>query len=227
MPSDYTDPSGLIVSCQARMDNPLHGPDHMAAMAEAAVQGGASGIRANGPKDVRAICARVRVPVIGLNKIFSDHPVYITPSCAAAREVAGAGARIIAVDATHRPRPAEPLSELIDLIKTELACRVLADVSTLDEGLAAWDLGADFVATTLSGYTEDTKGQDPGPDLKLVAEMVRQGGGPVLAEGRFQTPDQVRAAFDLGAAAVVVGTAITNPREITRGFVSHLRGGPR
>jgi putative N-acetylmannosamine-6-phosphate epimerase len=42
---------------------------------------------------------------------------------------------------------------------------------------------------------------------------------PIIAEGRFDTPDLVAEAFRRGAHAVVVGTAITNPREITRKFI--------
>lgn len=215
---------GLIVSCQARADNPMHGANHMAAMARAAVEGGASAIRANGSDDVAAICRAVDVPVIGINKIFSDHPVYITPTCAAAREVAAAGASIIALDATYRDRPEEPLEEVVAFIRDELGCRVFADVSTLNEGLTAQQLGADYVATTLSGYTEETQSARNGPDLGLVRDLVWYGTGPVIAEGRFETPDQVAKALDLGAAAVVVGTAITNPREITRRFATATKG---
>ena len=43
---------------------------------------------------------------------------------------------------------------------------------------------------------------------------------PVIAEGRIQTPAQVRAALDAGAYAVIVGTAITRPELITRRFVA-------
>ena len=40
----------------------------MARFAQAAVQGGAAGIRANGPEDIRAIRQAVRVPIIGIWK---------------------------------------------------------------------------------------------------------------------------------------------------------------
>ena len=54
---------GLIVSCQALPGEPLHGPHHMAAMARAAEEGGACGIRANGPDDIAAIRAVTRAPL--------------------------------------------------------------------------------------------------------------------------------------------------------------------
>jgi N-acylglucosamine-6-phosphate 2-epimerase len=211
----------LVVSCQARPDNPLHGPAFMAAMAAAAVQGGAGGIRAQGPTDIAAIRALVGVPVIGLLKRDDPgFPVYITPDFAAARAVSEAD--IIAIDATAYPRNGEPPATLIARIHAELGRLVLADIATLDEGLAAEAWGADAIATTLSGYTPDTQGQT-GPDLALVAALVARCRVPVIAEGRFDTPAAVARAFECGAYAVVVGTAITNPREITRKYVEFAR----
>ncbi len=90
----------------------------------------------------------------------------------------------------------------------------MADVSTFDEGMAAWDAGATFVGTTLSGYTPYSP-QHSGPDLDLVARLAARG-VRVLAEGRFQAPTDVAAAFEVGAHAVVVGGAITDPIAITR-----------
>jgi putative N-acetylmannosamine-6-phosphate epimerase len=210
---------GLIVSCQAREDNPLHGPQFMAAMARAAIAGGAAGIRANGVADIRAIRAITALPIIGLNKRWRDgFEVYITPGLADAREIAAVGADIIAIDATPRPRDGEALGELIRRIRRELDRPVLADVSTLEEGIEAARLGCDFVATTLSGYTSHSRSGGEGPDLGLVDALVSTLDVPVIAEGRYATPGDVARAFEWGARAVVVGTAITNPREITRRF---------
>jgi putative N-acetylmannosamine-6-phosphate epimerase len=213
----------LVVSCQAREDNPLHGAAHMAAMARAAEQGGAGGIRANGPDDVAAIRAVTKLPLIGLFKRDDDgFPVYITPDFACARAVAQAGADIVAVDATARPRRGEPIVELIARIRRELHVLVMADIATHAQGLAAEAWGVDYVATTMSGYTEDKPPTD-GPDLDLVASLAKACRVPVIAEGRFETAAQVAQAFDRGAHAVVVGTAITNPREITRRFAAAAR----
>jgi putative N-acetylmannosamine-6-phosphate epimerase len=211
----------LVVSCQARADNPLHGPVHMAAMACAAEQGGARGIRANGADDVAAIRAVTRLPIIGIAKVWDDRfPVYITPGFAQAAEIAAAGADIIGLDATPRPRDGEPVEQLIRRIRRELGREVFADIATLEEGRAAHAAGATYVATTLSGYTEETSsGRTEGPDLELLSALVAEIPAPIVAEGRFDTPDLVAEAFKRGAHAVVVGTAITNPREITRKFV--------
>ena len=204
----------LVVSCQARPDNPLHGPVYMAAMAEAAVAGGAAAIRANGGGDIAAIRAVVAVPIIGLVKRYAAAPgITITPDLAAIAEAA-ADADIVAIDATARPRPAAPLTDLVAAAKAA-GRLVLADVATLDEGRAAADIGADYVATTLSGYTT-ADAPPPEPDIDLVAQLTARLPVPVVAEGRYATPQHIRAAFSAGAHAVVVGTAVTNPRDITR-----------
>ncbi|KKB80850.1 N-acetylmannosamine-6-phosphate 2-epimerase [Devosia soli] len=214
-------PKGLIVSCQARADNPLHGPMFMGAMALAARDGGARGIRANSPEDIRAVAA-AGLPVIGIHKVFSDeHPVYITPDFDAAAAIVEAGAAIVALDCTPRPRRGEHPQILIRRILDELHAEVFADISTLDEGLAAADWGATYVATTLSGYTEYTEPKPDHPDLALLEALSTRLSVPVVGEGRFNTPDWIRRGFDAGAHAIVVGTMITNPREITRMFVQN------
>ena len=55
--------------------------------------------------------------------------------------------------------------------------------------------------------------------MLLLEALASRLSVPVVAEGRYNTPDLVRQAFNAGAHAVVVGTMITNPREITRRFV--------
>lgn len=211
----------LVVSCQARADNPLHGPVFMSAMALAAQAGGARGLRANGVEDIGAIRAVTTLPIIGISKVWDDRfPVYITPGFEDAARIAKAGADIIGLDATARARDGEPVEQLIGRIRDELGKEVFADIATLDEGLAAQAHGATYVATTLSGYTQETaarKGE--GPDLHLLEALAAAIPVPVVAEGRFDTPELVAEAFRRGAHAVVVGTAITNPREITKKFV--------
>lgn len=220
-------PGSLIVSCQARADNPLHGPQYMSAMALAAVQGGARGIRANGAADIAAIRRAVGVPIIGINKRFDDRfPVYITPDLGDAEAAARAGADVIGLDATARPRDGLALGELVPAICQ--ACpgvRLMADIATFAEARIAAQLGFDYIATTLSGYTDETAARLPlGPDLELLSALTAALDVPVIAEGRFDRPDLVREAFARGAHAVVVGTAVTNPREITRRFVEGARG---
>lgn len=210
---------GLIVSCQARPGNPLRGARFMAAFACAAELGGAVGIRANGPADIAAIRRQVKLPIIGINKYRSTAwPVYITPTVTAAASVLRAGANLVAVDATSRPRRGGlSAEELIAHIHQQLNAIVMADVDSLAAGLAAEQAGAELVATTLAGYTE-ARPPTEGPDLELVAELAHRLSVPVICEGRIRHPGDVAAAFSAGAFAVVVGTAITNPMEITRNF---------
>lgn len=214
----------LVVSCQALPDEPLYGSHFMAAMARAAAEGGAGGIRANGPDDIRAIRSVTKLPIIGLYKVFApDSAVYITPTFHTARAVVEAGADIVAIDGTGRQRPGgETLRELIRRIHTGLNRPVLADVSTVAEGLAAAEAGAELLSTTLSGYTEYSPHREE-PDFALLRELVAAGVTPIIMEGRMWTREQVTTAFDYGAFAVVVGTAITRPQEITRRFVEAVR----
>ena len=213
----------LIVSCQALADEPLHGAQIMAGMALAAEMGGAAAIRANSPADIRAIKAAVELPVIGLHK-RGDSGVYITPTFMDAAAIAEAGADIIALDCTDRPRPdGVALGELLARIRDELGLPIFADVATLAEAQAAERLGATMAAPTLSGYT-DARPMRPGPDFALLAQMTEALSIPVIAEGRIHTPQQARQALDLGAWAVVVGSAITRPRTITARFAAALRG---
>lgn len=213
---------GLIVSCQARPDNPLHGPVFMAAMARAAAEAGAIAIRANGAADIAAIRAAVELPIIGIRKRATPgFDVEITPGLSDVAEIIAAGAQAVALDATARSRDGEELPALIAGIKARWGCAIMADVATLAEGAGAAALGCDLVATTLSGYTADSP-RLPGPDFDLIAALVARVDTPVIAEGRFTTPEEVRRAIALGARAVVVGTAITNPREIARRFVAGM-----
>ena len=211
----------LIVSCQALADEPLHGAAIMAKMALAAKLGGAAAIRANGPADIRAIKEAVDLPVIGLFK-QGESGVFITPTFTAAREIAQAGADVIALDCTARPRPdGLSLADLLARIRDELGVPIFADVSTLAEAEAAAQAGASMAAPTLSGYTESSPAL-AGPDFDLLSRMIDKLPIPVIAEGRIHTPEQARRALDMGAWSVVVGSAITRPRTIAARFANAL-----
>ena len=215
--------SKLIVSCQALPGEPLYGPDIMARMAVAAWQGGAVAIRANSPEDIRAIRAAVPLPIIGLWKVaIPGYDVYITPTLEDACKVAEAGADIISIDATQRPHPdGLSLAEFIRRIKVQTGCRILADISTIEEALLAEESSADMIASTLSGYTPYSP-QISGPDLDLVKQMARQVKIPCLAEGRYNSPEMAVEALRLGAYSVIIGGAITRPAEIASRFSSAL-----
>ena len=184
-------PRGLIVSCQAPKGDPLHGSLFMAQMAVAAALGGAVAIRADGREDIRAIRESVRIPIIGINKnYYPSSPVYITPTFDDAAEVFQAGADVLALDGTERPRPrGEDLRRLIERIHTDFAVPVMADVSNLEEGLRAASLGADALASTLSGYIEGSP-KTPEPDLQLVKNLSASVDIPVVAEDATRAPEK-------------------------------------
>ena len=195
----------------------------MARLAVAATAGGAAGIRANSPADIAAIRAATPLPLIGLSKVdVTGFDVYITPTVADAVAVAEAGADIIALDATDRPHPEGTTAEFIRAVQRATGRPVLADISTEAEALAAQEAGAEFVSTTMSGYTPDSP-QQAAPDLNLVRRLAPLLRVPLIAEGRIASPDEARAALDAGAFAVVVGGAITRPQQITARFAQALR----
>ncbi|QJD86042.1 N-acetylmannosamine-6-phosphate 2-epimerase [Cohnella herbarum] len=214
----------IIVSCQALEDEPLYGPEHMAVMAVAAEEGGAIAIRANTPQDVRAIKRKCKLPIIGLyKKDYPDSAVYITPTIREVKEIAEAGAEFVAIDATSLTRPGgEKLEHFVQSIREECpGLLIVADVSTYEEGVTAMGLGVDLVSTTMSGYTPQSMTNE-GPDIELVRRLSALGGVPVLAEGRIWTPSEAAECLKAGAYAVVVGTAITRPQEITRRFATAI-----
>ena len=92
-------------------------------------------------------------------------------------------------------------------------------VPTLEEGLAAAELGCEIVASTLSGYTGGPEPETPDFELveRLAAHDLR-----VMAEGRIRTPEQAAAALDRGAWSVTVGSAITRVEHITGWFADAL-----
>ncbi|MGK7928210.1 MAG: N-acetylmannosamine-6-phosphate 2-epimerase [Spirulina sp.] len=201
----------LIVSCQAPIDSPLHDPSIIAAIAQASVLRGAVGVRIDTPSHVQATRQKLpETPIIGLWKQqIPGYEVYITPRFQDAVAIAEAGADIIAIDATRRDRPeGETVSNLIAKIHDELGKLVMADIDDLESATHAVEAGADLVGTTLYGYTKQTA-QDNPPGWKLLSQIVEKLDVPAICEGGISTPAMAKRVLDLGAYAVVVGTAIT------------------
>ncbi|MEW4372838.1 N-acetylmannosamine-6-phosphate 2-epimerase [Paenibacillus kandeliae] len=216
----------LIVSCQALPDEPLHSSFIMGRMALAAKQGGAAGIRANSAEDIIEIRQQVDLPVIGIVKRnYGDNPVFITPTLKEIDELAATGCEIVALDATQRPRPdGMKLDELVRQIRLQYPqLMLMADVSTVEEGLAAEQLGFDLISATLVGYTEHTQGQKVYEnDFAILKEMLRQIKTPFVAEGNILTPEMAARCLELGVYTVVVGGAITRPQQITERFIDQM-----
>jgi len=207
----------LIVSVQAEAQSPLDAPDAIALLSRVAVANGAAGIRAEGLARLGAVRRAVPVPIVGLVKrAYAGFAPYITASEREIAEAAAAGADIIAFDATERPRPdGRDTAAVVAAIRARGAL-AMADCATADDVGRAAAAGAEIVATTLCGYTEGTRGTAL-PALDLVRACAASGVF-AICEGGIASPADVRAAFDAGAHAVVVGTAITNMDVLVRRF---------
>ncbi len=214
--------NSLIVSCQAEEGEPMHGAQHMQRMALAAVQSGAKGIRANSAVDVQAIKKVVEVPVIGLIK--DRNPLYdafITTTLEQVQALVEAGADLLAIDSTRVSRPVD-LKILYQYIKEKYPeIAIVADVSDIKDTKAILPLKPNFISTTLSGYTDYSKNRKK-PDMELIEEIKEITDIPVIAEGNYNEPSQIRQAILRGAYTVIVGGAITRPQQITRRFVEAI-----
>jgi N-acylglucosamine-6-phosphate 2-epimerase len=209
----------LIVSCQAYPGEPMRDPRTMAQVAAAVASGGAAAVRAQGLDDITHVTATVDIPIIGIWKDGTDG-VFITPTLDHCLAVIDAGADILALDATTRPRPdGRTLTQTINTIRARFDGPLMADCDSLDSALIAADLGIDMIGTTLAGYTPARQKTD-GPDLDLLQEIAARlpDTSALIAEGRVHTTAQATACRDAGAHAVVVGTAITHPTSLTTWF---------
>lgn len=218
----------VVISAQASQGEAIYEENCLLSIIKSVIKGGASGLRLAGAKDILETRKFSDIPIIGITKpeqLPSNwrEIVYITPTFCDAKKISDAGADIIAIDGTLRPRPEEPLNELIEEIHNKLKKPVMADCATLEEGLICSELGADIISTTLSGYTENTLEKNNGePDFGLLDELVKSVKCPIILEGRIWTTEHVRHAFELGAYAVVIGSAVTRPQLITKRFVDSL-----
>ncbi|OOF79150.1 N-acetylmannosamine-6-phosphate 2-epimerase [Rodentibacter caecimuris] len=211
--------NGLIASCQPVDDGPMDKPEIVAAMAQASVVGGAAGLRIEGVENLKATRPTVNVPIIGIVKRdLADSPVRITPFLNDIEDLANAGADIIAVDGTHRPRPVD-LQSAVKKIH-ELGCLAMADCSNLEEGLYCQTLGFDIIGSTMSGYTGGTVPE--APDYQLVKDL-KAAGCRVMAEGRYNSPELAKTAIEIGADFVTVGSALTRLEHIVGWFAEAVK----
>ena len=216
----------IIVSVQAAFGEPLYEEVALNAMMQSVVNGGAQALRVAGARDIKNAKKLFKLPIIGITKP-KELPenwlevVYITPTLKEVEEVINAGADIVAFDGTSRKREC-PISEMINYIHNSNRL-AMADIATYEEGINCTKLGCDIISTTLSGYTKESLSDSNEPDFGLLENLVRNTKTPVILEGRIWEPKQVKKAFELGAWAVVIGSAITRPQLITKRFIENSK----
>lgn len=215
----------IIVSLQAMPNEPLYEENCIIAFAKSLIDlGGVGALRLAGYRDIKNIknlypdCV-----VIGItkpDKIPSNYKelVYITPNISDCKKVIEAGADIVALDGTMRKRPNnETLKDLLKYIK-ENNKLAMADIATYEEAKNAYELGFDIVSTTLSGYTIETQNKPNTPDFELVKKIKENLNVFTVLEGKIWEKNEAKMAFDFGADAVVIGSAITRPQLIVKRF---------
>ncbi len=212
----------LIVSCQALPQEPLHSSFIMGRMARAAKEGGAAGIRANTKEDIKEIQEVTGLPIIGIVKRdYPDSAVYITPTMKEIEELMEVKPEIVAIDATGALRPRNvTLADFFHQIKEKYPeQKLMADCSTIEEALFADELGFDFIGTTMVGYTPQSKGlKIEENDFEILRTILKKVKHPVIAEGNVNSPEKAKRVIELGSYAVVVGSSITRPQLITKGY---------
>ena len=223
---------GLIISCYAADDyNILFSEaEPMLALAKSVALGGAACIRVN-TKHVAMLKKALDIPIYGLEKVYRNGEMRITPTLKEAQALVDAGADAFAIDATCRERYDDlSLCDYIKTLKQHFDIPVLGDIATYEEAVHAQGCGIDAVSTTLAGYTPQSPSFGklgeipvPDPDYDLVKRLSKDLSIPVIAEGRYNTPEKAAVALKCGAHAVVVGTAISNPQKITELFC-HIMG---
>lgn len=219
----------VIISVQAYEDTPLYGPVHMQAMAQSVLMGGADGIRACWPQDIRAIREITDKPIVGIYKDFPKKDpldsIYITPTFERACEVIDAGADILGIDCTLRPdRDLKELTELLARIKDKYPdTAIMADLATFEEGVQVAETGlVDIISTTLNGYTRESLDQKTdAPNTELIRRLKQHIQVPVNGEGRVWTLEDMGAMLDAGADMVTIGSAVTRPHLITERFIKY------
>lgn len=216
---------GLIASCQPVDNGPMDRPEIVAAMAQAAIAGGAAALRIEGVDNLRAVRKVIDVPIIGIVKTdLTNSPVRITVTTADVLALAEAGADIIAYDATPRQRPSSREQIVAAILSSGRLA--MADCATREDGQTALAAGAAILGTTLSGYTAETQSLNEGPDFNLIHAFKNLGAGFVMAEGRINSPDLAALAMQAGADAITVGSALTRLEVVTGWFVDALKVTP-
>jgi putative N-acetylmannosamine-6-phosphate epimerase len=183
-------------------------------LAEDAIAAGAVGIRTD-----KKPFSNVRYPLIGLQKLTIKDPeseAYITPNIEEIKRVSP-WAGFVAIDCRR-------LNEDLDTVLLFCAqndIEVVADIQNMEDykNLKEKNHKFAFVATTFSIFNPGNKFS---PDLDFIKELCDAGEKNIIAEGHYQTREQVREAFKSGANNICIGGAVANVYKLTRKFTTAI-----
>lgn len=210
----------LFVSCQPYKDESYYTKDFILNMAFAAKMGGAKGLRIEGVENILYIKKEIDLSIIGIikNKIEGKER-YISPNIESIDKIIRTNCEFIAIDYTLRDKcDKNYYIKISKHVHEQSDCKIVADVSTIKEAKLSIDCGADFVSTTLCGYTYDTKDKKL-PALDLIRHISNVGIKNLIAEGGYSKHSQYVKALEWGAKIVVIGTAITRPHLIVKKII--------
>lgn len=221
----------FFVSCQALKGEPLYGGDTVLKLAIAAIEGGAQGIRTSQINNIKKVQQKnFNVPLIGIiKKDYKNSEVFITATLKELIKIMETGVEIIAIDATLRKRPKETLELMVAYFKKNKQKHqlLMADCSNELDVENAIKLNFDIISTTLRGYTKETKNSSNTENdfafIKWCINKLKSTKIKIIAEGGINTPEEAKKVLDLGADAVVIGSAITRPKFITEVFLKKIK----
>ena len=112
--------------------------------------------------------------------------------------------------------------EIISAVKKKFPqIKIIADISILEEAKNCIKSGADYVATTLNGYTPWTlKKPNKMFDFHFLDSLCNEiKSNRLIAEGRISDPKTLSKIFKYNLHSVVVGKAITDPSYLCKQFL--------
>ncbi len=195
----------------------------IAAVARAAEHAGAVAVALTGTEVIRAAKQDITLPVIGVPAGQSDPPDHAS-FLEQIGEMIRAGADVVSVNGVSSSSTGDSdTAELVAAVREAYNAPLLAGVSTSAEGQAVIAAGAECLSTRLSGSADAMRRvRRDVPDLELLERIVAEAPNRVVAEGRYQTPEQCALAMTLGAYAVIIDAAAVDPAAIVRRFVSAI-----
>ncbi|MEG2159554.1 MAG: N-acetylmannosamine-6-phosphate 2-epimerase, partial [Clostridia bacterium] len=110
------------------------------------------------------------------------------------------------------------LEELVCYCKEHSEAELMADIATISEAKRAETLGFNYIGCTLRSYTEETAGIEI-PDYDFIQELISTiSNSKVIVEGGIWEKSQLKVILKMNPYAVVIGSSITRPMDITKRF---------